>query len=258
MTHTENRHGETHLQQTVGDVNSGPVAGDSEQPVKWIIALAPIQTWSCRVHDGRSCTIGQRELDSTPSRQMSHYHGQSSFSPRNLLLLVTFVALSIASLRYPSRLCASVMFTLALVFLLSSILGIVYGRDRGRAFWTGFAVFGWCYLVVVFGPWFDRYVGPRLLSTHGIAYLQTVMSDQTATIWDSGNSTVFRSAEYGPMLIWDASSGRPLARVNGVYFQQIGHCVTVVLIGVIGGGLACCFHAKYGKPQANHLSSSSK
>ena len=144
------------------------------------------------------------------------------------------------------------MFTLALLVLLTSLLGIVYRRDRGRVFWVGFALFGWCYMVAVFGPWCNVHIAPRLLSTHGIMLFQPDSSDRG--IRHSTTSPLLHAGEYGPVFIRDVPPGRPwLARVNTIYFQQIGHCVFLPLLGIISGGLACYLHAKQRKPRGEDL-----
>lgn len=70
-----------------------------------------------------------------------------------LMALVLFAAIAFAALRGASAIWASVMFTLTLVLLSTAILGAFYCQRPARIAWAGFAVFGWAYLAMTFGPW---------------------------------------------------------------------------------------------------------
>jgi len=79
--------------------------------------------------------------------------------------LVLFCGVALASLRYPSDLYASVLFTLAVTLLLAAVVGVVFRRGRARAGCIGFVVFGWGYLILSFGSWFGTAVSPPALLT---------------------------------------------------------------------------------------------
>lgn len=68
------------------------------------------------------------------------------FSIASLLGLILFVAVGIAALRAASGPWDSAMFGLTMLILMSSILLVVHRRGDRRAFWVGFALFGWIYL----------------------------------------------------------------------------------------------------------------
>jgi len=61
------------------------------------------------------------------------------FSIASLLVVVLFVAVGFA-------------FTLTLAVLLTSILLAIHRTESRRAFWTGFALFGWTYLALSLVP----------------------------------------------------------------------------------------------------------
>ena len=77
-----------------------------------------------------------------------------------LLGLVVAVAFACAALRSESAVWASLAFSLCLGVLFVGLLGVLFGTGERRAFWAGFAVFGWGYLFLVFGPWFSGSFGP--------------------------------------------------------------------------------------------------
>jgi di/tricarboxylate transporter len=68
------------------------------------------------------------------------------FSIASLLVVVLFVAVGFAALREASDLWDSGVFTLTFAALLISILLSVHRTESRRAFWIGFALFGWTYL----------------------------------------------------------------------------------------------------------------
>ena len=67
-----------------------------------------------------------------------------------LMLLVLFIGLAIGALRSPSRLMANAMWTATAGLLGWSVVAAILRRDHRRAFWVGFAVFGWLHLIVIF------------------------------------------------------------------------------------------------------------
>ena len=70
----------------------------------------------------------------------------------NLLLVVLFTGIALAALRSGSALWGSLLFTAAVAALLVAVVGAVYCRDQRRAFWLGFALFGWGYLLLGLVP----------------------------------------------------------------------------------------------------------
>ncbi len=67
------------------------------------------------------------------------------FTIASLLVVVLFLAIGFAALRETNDTWDSGLFTLALAALLTSILLAVHRTESSRAFWIGFAVFGWIY-----------------------------------------------------------------------------------------------------------------
>jgi hypothetical protein len=70
------------------------------------------------------------------------------FSIRGLLWAVTFLAVGMAALLNANGLWQGLSWGLAIYALTAAILLAVYRREEMRAFWLGFAVFGWLYLLM--------------------------------------------------------------------------------------------------------------
>ncbi|HVX14951.1 MAG TPA: hypothetical protein VHC22_27420 [Pirellulales bacterium] len=91
------------------------------------------------------------------------------FSLRGLFGVVSFLAVSCGLIIYATPLLAIATFSAMLVVMLTAILGAIYNRGDRRAFWTGFALFGFAYVWLFCGNWqmLDGSGHPRdhLLST---------------------------------------------------------------------------------------------
>lgn len=74
------------------------------------------------------------------------------FSIKALLGTTTFVAIGCAALLNASEWWASVTCTLVLGVLLVAVLRSVFCRGPSRAFWLGFAILGWAYVLLIFWP----------------------------------------------------------------------------------------------------------
>ena len=91
------------------------------------------------------------------------------FNIASLLIVVLFVAVGFAALRESNDLWDSGLFTLTLTVLLVSMLLAIHRTEARRAFWIGFALFGWIYLGLSLVPSIES----RLLTTKAIAYLDS-------------------------------------------------------------------------------------
>ena len=110
------------------------------------------------------------------------------FTIASLLVVVLFVAVGFAALRESNDLWDSGVFTLTLAALLISILLAVHRTESRRAFWIGFALFGWIYLGLSLVPSIES----RLLTTKALAYLDSKVP---------GRSLVPRLAKKGELVL---------------------------------------------------------
>lgn len=70
------------------------------------------------------------------------------FSIRGLLWAVTILAVGMAALLNASGIWQGLSWALVLYALTAAILLVIYRREEKRAFWLGFATFGWLYLLL--------------------------------------------------------------------------------------------------------------
>src|SRR5262249_23411754 len=124
--------------------------------------------------------------------------------------------------------------------LLVSVLLAVHRTESRRAFWIGFALFGWAYLALTLVPAIES----RLLTTKALAYLDSKVPGRPVVItgqaWgdplngqDGSTVAVAFSPQgdlavtggQGGVRIWDAATGRLFLGWRGTTenFVRIGH-----------------------------------
>jgi hypothetical protein len=178
------------------------------------------------------------------------------FTIASLLGVVVFVAVAFAALREATDLWDSGVFNLTLLTLLSAVLLATHCTDRKRASWLGFALFGWAYLVASLVP----PVESRLLTTKGLAYVDSKLSDRVIAVTFSvttpgGSTTAGRAVQAlafspdgktlavkspGAVRLWNVTTGRPVAGPYGTTenFIRIGHSLIALVMGWLGGCLS--------------------
>jgi hypothetical protein len=202
------------------------------------------------------------------------------FSIASLLLVVLFLAVAFGALREATDLWDGALFGLATVTLLVSVLLAVHCSDRKGAFWLGFALFGWVYLLASLVPQVEQ----RLMTTKGLAYLASkrpwmtpagmayfdydgdgdldlyVANPNTNALYlDSGTGTF---QDITPSLATIASSSQPSGNVRlwsspfmtwksltgptgtSENFLRIGHSLTALVLALLGGHLSRSLHAR--------------
>jgi hypothetical protein len=111
---------------------------------------------------------------------------------------------------------------------MTAIQGIRYRRGSRRAFWLGFALFGWMYWAMSFGPWFDGWVMPNLLLTHLIRDFGFAMHPQPEF---EGQIRMGSSEDFAARYAF-------AIRDN---FVQIGKSLAVLVVALLGGLVATAF-----------------
>ncbi len=71
-----------------------------------------------------------------------------SFTLKGSMIAIAVIAVGMAVLVRPNRLWAFLLPPFLVIMSLTAILGLMFRRGRKRAFWTGFALFGWVYLTL--------------------------------------------------------------------------------------------------------------
>jgi hypothetical protein len=98
------------------------------------------------------------------------------FSMAALMGLVALVAIGLAALKSANQLWVGLTTTIVLGVLLFAILGFIHSTGPMRRFWSGFAVFGWGYLVFIYAPWFNNNVGAYLPTQYLLQSLYSTMA----------------------------------------------------------------------------------
>jgi hypothetical protein len=101
------------------------------------------------------------------------------FTLAQLMAILLYLGFALAALRNADDVWASATYTLAIILIAAALVGAVVRKGGARTTWTGFAVFGWTYLLVVqLPPWdfgglgFGPIKKRILLIELGIAHLQ--------------------------------------------------------------------------------------
>jgi hypothetical protein len=98
-----------------------------------------------------------------------------------LILVVLVIALGLAAIRIASASWAGAMYSIMFFALICSFLGVALGRGSRRIYWSGFALLGWSYIILMYTPWLYDKFGQYLLAPNLFAYLEEVLhQDQPA------------------------------------------------------------------------------
>jgi hypothetical protein len=167
------------------------------------------------------------------------------FSIASLVGTVAICAVGLACLMFASTPWAGMLLSVTLAALTLALLGVLYRRGERRASWAGFALCGWTYMTLSFGPWFTDYVRPRLVTTNLLewAYPQLIPSDRRARPRNANQISTLAPVELEGDLtlqnlnqsrvdVWVRSEGQesPSLLVEGV--RTIGGSVDGTAFGV--------------------------
>jgi hypothetical protein len=180
---------------------------------------------------------------------MSHFR----FTIANLLGFVLFIAVGFAALRQATALWDSAVFSSTLVVLSLSVLLAVHRAGCRRAYWLGFALFGWIYLGASLIPPIES----RLLTTAALVQIGAKVPGLEDPVALTLNMTVANGLSTGsptfafspngsnrimgqPLWIWDAATGQLVAGTGGtaVAFLRIGHALVALVLAYLGGHLS--------------------
>ena len=165
-----------------------------------------------------------------------------------LLGLMAFVAIGCNALVNASAFWAGLLFTVTIFVLMVAVLGSIYRHGSARAFWLGFAIFGWAYLWLVCGPtpgrtfsedgWQFEPQEPlattKLLSFFFHNLLPQVRGRTVVPQTSPGGGTGMFMGTPGAMKV-------PIALARD--FFCVGHSLWALLFAYVGGWVARYFHA---------------
>jgi hypothetical protein len=191
---------------------------------------------------------------------------QIRFNIASLLGVILVFGVGIAALRESSDLWESGVFTLTLATLLISILLAIHRTEFKRAFWVGFALFGWTCLGLSLVPSIES----RLITTKALAYLDSKVPGRPPGAFTVGfsatdigfpvnrvqavafnsNGTQLATSSQGTVRLWDLGSGKLLSGWRGASenFVRIGHSLLSLIAGILGGQLSRHLDARNREP----------
>jgi hypothetical protein len=178
------------------------------------------------------------------------------FSIAGLMGLVVVVAVGVAALRFATELWAGILLMLTLGALGAAVLAFHERTGARRAWWRGFALFGWGYVVLALGPWASEWIAPGLPTTIALDGLyarshpagegapardltRLALRDYIVAVNGSpGPSTAVAFSPDGRVVL-GAASTNPAPEP----FRQVGHCLWTLLVACVGGVVGRTFHA---------------
>ena len=108
-------------------------------------------------------------------------------SVAGMMILLLVLGLVLASLRFPSESAAAAALLVTQATLTFAILAIVYRAGEGRAFWVGFALFGWGYMALTWESWLGQSADrPEMITSIALDHLRARfhrMPDPQTGLW---------------------------------------------------------------------------
>jgi hypothetical protein len=194
-----------------------------------------------------------------------------------ILKWIALLGIGFAALKNSSQWWANGLLLGDVCLCVFALMSIGYRSGARRAFWIGFALFGWAYLILAFAPGVREMAKPHLVSTKLLqkmvpevemfAFVVSLNgtvtgSGSTSTVgpWtvngvmqtNSPATITLRSTSGSTGPAWGGSgttappyiltADAPIGP-NGPVFHRVGHALCVVLAGIIGGGIALLLFA---------------
>jgi hypothetical protein len=178
------------------------------------------------------------------------------FNIGTVAILILVLGVGFASLRESNEIWVSTIFTLNLGVLLTSILLAVHRTESRRAFWLGFALFGWIFLGLSLIPSIES----RLITTKALVFLDSKVPGRASQISEvrilrnllGSPSNSLQSFDFNAvgdllyvshpiqMRLWNVVKGRLFGGWSGTTenFVRIGHSLFALLAGWLGGQLS--------------------
>ena len=170
------------------------------------------------------------------------------FSIMGLMALVLFVAVGFAALRNPTELWAYALFTLALGIFGIAALGAAFRQGYGRAFFAGFAAFGFGYLILCYGPWAATEVRPHLATAKLLEYAPPWLNTTNPMVPFPRGSIAVVDVEEDQGSAFITYSNLTLLKPSPEAYQRVGHSLFALVIALIGGTASRYFAARDDQP----------
>ncbi len=97
---------------------------------------------------------------------------QLRISVAGMMILLLGLGVVLASVRFPSDAAAAAVLLATQATLAFAMLAVVYRAREGRAFWLGFALFGWGYMALTWESWSGQKADrPEMLTSIALEHL---------------------------------------------------------------------------------------
>ena len=154
-----------------------------------------------------------------------------------LLLVVFITAIGLAAIRSGSTAWSGALVSITYFAMICSLLGIALGRGTRRVYWTGFAMLGWSYLLLIYIPWLHENLGQYLLAPNLFEQIEVFL--QTRESAGSGMQSV-------PLGVMGATAtaggfGGATGAAGLSDFARIGTSMEALLWAFLGGWAARYF-----------------
>ena len=186
------------------------------------------------------------------------------FSIRQLLAATALVAFGCFALLNASPIVAAAMMGAVAVLLVAAVVLSIYRTGDKRAFWIGFAIFGWSYLLLCYGPIFTENNSPfgwtrlvtgrlatalydRMHGTTGIqipglgnlVFLETTAPPPTLSVTVAQPVATGSAGELGQLALNFAPVAPPVTTgPDRVDFLNVAHSLWALLLAITGGWFA--------------------
>jgi hypothetical protein len=138
---------------------------------------------------------------------------------------VVLIGTGLAAMKLATTAWTNLASTVVFALLLTAVVGALLGRGPERAYWIGFAIFGWAYLLFANGSGLGGQFGHDL--TSGLDELaERIIPDEPPT----------PLADPGLAMEWKASRAVKLGN-----FVQIGRLFLALIFALAGGLVATAF-----------------
>jgi hypothetical protein len=184
------------------------------------------------------------------------------FTIATLMILVLVSGVAVAALRDASDLWVGILLSITLLLLGISLAGILQRREGKRAFWQGFAIFGWGYLILTQAPWFSEFIAPRLPTTQLLSYIHakanpdqgkpgsySAAAAQFFQVVGTTPGTQVNAAQVtftggGTTTVNSPQTFRfvRLGQTNLAQFTHVGNQLFTLLAALVGAGIFRWFH----------------
>lgn len=138
---------------------------------------------------------------------------RSRFTIAQLMTLILLVGFGFAALRNANEFWASATYTIAIVAILAALLFAFANKGKARMTSTGFAVFGWAYLLIDLLP--KRTVGKDIFGGASIRWPSLMI-------------------EWGTTYLQPYIHPLNPATHDWIQYEIVSHSIGIILFGLIG------------------------